>query len=774
MAALAAGLFLDAGQARAQTAQAETMPYIYLWGAPGTSGWGPVLQNHASQVVRWWVDPEDPEGIADFIVSVADTQVTNGHTDDDNVSILLQNFGVWMWAEKPLTGDWVPSNAMLTFVEEADGVNVEWVDPDPQNKPQDWRLLRSLQPWAVAGRANVKAWMQQFVDRYDLLIGWAGAPVPHRFHFDSEVYFGLFGDANATRVLEAIAKDPRWHTVRVPGSKDYMVPSATDKTMQEMWMEACDRFQWGTASDPYPKLEDKIKRDENTDSDDNRKYFLWYGEICKRAVDGAMQECAYELIKDRWPSCKVSNYEHMNADGKPATFGWFTGRENTGGPIVGAPPPQVPQRKSVNGWVHFYKASTEHYWSDFVERDPSTNPPQEIRRSVWDVGPGRTKADFSSPVLYTPHNDQLIGRKNYYLPPTGPNGQNLNLRDAVMQNSRRNIEAILNTPGQDPSKIVPWVGAIGTPFFPWNAHQWTPEEMRDMLAMLRSKKVYEIIMWWNDQSGYPIPNWGVLRENLEWIYKPQLNLIRVASGTWLNPPPAPVPLNPPYDRLRYTLAVPGNHIEETVDVGSVSVGGVQQVVMTFRFGNLVGLGSHPVSLNLECGVNLGGEGPISEIRGFVYVWHPGINGAPGQWVLHTINDFGGGDPSFGFFAPINDAQPNIGYYETRRWFEQIPSSVNSAGDMDIKVVLQRTLTNHPFTAKFDLVQLVGAPAVNGASEGMAQGADFNHSQTTESYDAAAFMAAYAAGAESADFNNDGVVNGDDLTAFNAAFVAGPP
>ncbi len=81
---------------------------------------------------------------------------------------------------------------------------------------------------------------------------------------------------------------------------------------------------------------------------------------------------------------------------------------------------------------------------------------------------------------------------------------------------------------------------------------------------------------------------------------------------------------------------------------------------------------------------------------------------------------------------------------------------------------------HPFTSRFDLVQLVGQQDTNQPAEGQEQGADFNHSQTTESYDVAAFMAAYAAGAESADFNNDGVVNGDDLTAFNAAFVAGPP
>jgi hypothetical protein len=287
-----------------------------------------------------------------------------------------------------------------------------------------------------------------------------------------------------------------------------------------------------------------------------------------------------------------------------------------------------------------------------------------------------------------------------------------------------------------------------------------------MLAMLRAKRTPEIIIWWGDGGINPlVPDWPTMKAIMDHVYKPQLNQIRVLTGACTNCPTPPA--TPHVDRLRYTLREPTDANLEYVQVASSNVD-PPQVALRLTFGGMDGWVGN-VTLNFEGSVNLGELGSIEEMRGQVYVW----NGH--TWQLVPIDDYpGSADSGFGFFAPINPAgDPNAGWYETRRTWENIPKYVVN-GNMDIKIVLQRTTSLHPFTSRFDLVQLVGQQDANSPAEGQEQGADFNHTQTTESYDVAAFMSAYAAGAEAADFNNDGVVNADDLTAFSAAFAAGPP
>jgi len=753
VAALAASMFLDAvGTAKAQSLypDPEEVPDIYTWDAP-SGGWPTGLQPHVSQMVREYVNigpgysQQQAINAADAIETAATLQIAAGTTSSSRVCILLQHFGSWVGKDQSS-----PHDHQLSFIDETDAVDVVWFN---NQQPFNYRYLQSLQPWCVVGRGKVKAWMEWFLEAYD-------GPTPQRFHFDTEEFFWPFfdGSENAIRILEAVYNDDRWDTVPVPGSKDYLVPSAGDKTMALMYEEAQARFTWPDVPLIHPGA---VKRDEPPDSDANRKYYIWYREVCKRAFDASMEECAYSLIKDKWPNCKVSNYEHMTVDGKVDTFGWYTGIPDTGQPVnSNLPPPLQPMRTSVRGMTNFFDEGWTHWWSDFIEKDPATQ--SVIRPSVWTVYASATKADFSSPFLYPPtwlqYNHPTSIRYNYYLPPP----QDLTAISATLQNARREVESIINTPGGSPSKVVPWVSAPGTEW--WDgAYIWTADDLRDVLAMLRAKKTEEIIIWWPDETLYPY--WPDFLDTLDGVYKPQLNLIRVLTGTCTNCPPYPTAI--PVDRLRYTLRENDASQAEYVQVDASGTDPQQAVIRLLFDGMSYTLGNKVV-LNLECSITSSLQNDLADVRGQIYAW----DGT--TWRLLPIDDYPNDpDNGFGFFAPVNPDAPNAGWTETRRTWECLDKFVVN-GKMEIKIVLQRTASTAPFTARFDLVQLVDQDFTEAPAESMAQGADHDHSQMVESYDVASFMTAYAAGAEAADFNNDGVVNADDLTAFNAAFVAGPP
>lgn len=701
----------------------ENRPYFYLWDAPtGVALPIPGM----SQMVRgsandYWT----AEGLAQTLAVAADDQVIAGATDPNHICIVLTGFG-----EKT-------SGSLAHFFDPADEITPEpvWINnqrpsgPPGSANPAD---MPYLQPWMGAGRTKVHQWMVDFIAEYRRVNG----RTPHRFHFDFERHLTSSGSTNWTRILYALPLDPRW------GGPTALVVPGYGMTMEQLYAVAKDKFGW------QGELRDALSIVESPHSDQNRPYYLWYTEICERALDAVMYECAYDLIQHHtpgWENVLVSNYADCKMDGKLDSFGWYTGRAHTLGPPH-PEPPLIPTRLSNHGWSW----GDYYWWNDFIERDQGGNI---VRRSLYATEPGTASGDFSAPELYPVFPGHFApDRKQYYLYDWPQETRS----SAMLSVARRQVESILNSPGGDPTKIAPWVPSPGTP--PWHATSSYPQppeshqtEFRRLLAMLRAKKIPEILLWWDVDPQFAfIPPWSSMLQIMEQVYHPHILTAEVLSGTAQYTVLA--------DQLRYTFRGPQSTEIATIQSGPSST--VKHVVALKVTYNDFGSNTGAQVLNLECSISP----PLDSIagtRGRIYVWNP----ASSDWQGVPIQDYPlpADQYEFGFFAPAND-DTDGGWFETRRSFI-VPLLKKPDGTMDIKIVFTRPNTTG-FTVKFDLAQLVGAPDVLGDPDtGSAQGGDFDYSSSVDFTDLNAFLAAFAIGGTQADVNNDGVVDPLDFVVF---------
>ena len=411
-------------QAHAQPAvPGQPRPYFYLWGIPANGASDPLFTSYASQMVRVYAN----QGAAAAALDAAIEQeqlINTGLTDPGHTCIVLQNFGQYAPSIDPYS----------SFLHAADAISPAPVwDPIPQ---PDSPLLY-IQPWIVNGRVQADLWMNIFLTNYDAERVARNLPAPARFHFDTELYLAGCCSLNHVRILAAASLDSRWHQELVPGSKDYLLPSTGDKTMAEMYEEAKLVFDdWDDLPLYHPTLPHALNFDEDSQDDQNRRYTLWYAEICQRAVDAALNESAYSQIKAQYPACKVSNYEHADMDGHTDTFGWYTGRADTGAPVThGAPPTLQPMRQCIRGATSLGPSGEWYYWSDFVDTTRD-------RPSLWFTSGAATSGDFSAPVLYPPnpqHNPKDPKRNNHPNRPTTDRGH------IAHHNRRRAVESVHGT-----------------------------------------------------------------------------------------------------------------------------------------------------------------------------------------------------------------------------------------------------------------------------------------------------------------------------------------
>ncbi len=724
----------------------ESPPYVYLWDAPD-GGWEGLLEGRASQIVRVKLgDYESADEVAEAIIGAAVEQIESGLTAPDRICILLQHFGE----------DWVLGTGN-------EGASFYHVDDKPDPPPGNWppntpEDVKWMNPWMNHARPLAKAWMEEFIEWYKAYAAAAELEYdPIRFAFDSEVKQAGCCSLYFTSQFRAVVEDDRWFTEEVPGSDGMLGVFEGDKTMAGLWADAVDEFGW----DANPV--NAIEWDEEPNDELNRKYFLWYYEICQRAVDAAMKETAYDVIHRSTTGtppgfgtgCKVSNYGDFNADGKLDRFGWYTGRhhESTGEAQLDA------RYLAARGATNFYETGSKHYWNDYTISDD--------HRSLWLTSPGVSSGDFSAPALYQySEHHNASGRLNYYLPPDFYPYQQTDPSMIMLQNGRRWIESILNSPGGDPSKVVPWIGAISNEV-PWTTYDATIEDLRDALALLaRAKRIGEIIVWWpNEQYTY----WDDIHDVFDWVYTPQIESCALVTGSCY----PSCPMEP--DRIRYTVREEDPD-DDVIEIISTPVGNNWLVELKVTYDHLDEFPTQGMALllNLECAVDPY-EGDADDIRGDILVWHPtGGQGGTGAWMEMPIDDFtSAGDKGFGFFAPSYPDDEDFDWFETRRQFDVEPLGVDD-GDVEVKLVLRRPYTDgdHHFRARFDLAQLIEWPA-EATESSVAQGADFDHSKEVTPGDFASFLSAYALGKPSADFNNDGQLTTDDMIGFGAAYN-GPP
>jgi hypothetical protein len=256
---------------------------------------------------------------------------------------------------------------------------------DPNSVPPPGSSLPFQQPWMTHGRLKVKTWMEEFLVAYSARTynnGTANVPlpVPARFHFDSEVSISTCCDVNYTRILRAVALDNRWGTTPVPGFGT--------STMADLYDAAQGLYNW-----PDVPITFALDPDFGPTDDANKHYFIWYWDVCERALDAAMNELAYEVIRDHFDQAAtiplISNYADVDTNGQPATFGWFS-VPNYSNPTW--PFGVVPEREWFNGSIVSGGSGAQ-----YLLVDPYTSG----NKLNWSTASGTVSGDLSSPVLYT-------------------------------------------------------------------------------------------------------------------------------------------------------------------------------------------------------------------------------------------------------------------------------------------------------------------------------------------------------------------------------------
>ena len=242
-------------------------------------------------LVRVLVDVfETPEACADHVVDA----ILHRGLEHEQIAILLQHFGMGDGGSKD-TG-WPNPPAPALFWHWCDGLR--HVEPHGTPEQQACETLGQTDaspnwwqtPWMSHGIAESRAWMERFIARYqERQAANPAIPDPSRFHFASE-YHSTSRRVWHTREFHAMKSDPRWNSEPIPGYDG--------KTLAELYAEA-----GSPTVDPTRRSWQQP----------NLEWTSWYEGIGIQSADAAMNEAAYEPIRQAWPAAKSSNWRTSDA-----------------------------------------------------------------------------------------------------------------------------------------------------------------------------------------------------------------------------------------------------------------------------------------------------------------------------------------------------------------------------------------------------------------------------------------------------------------------------
>jgi len=240
---------------------------------------------HVIEMVRVSVHYLDGRTAADEVCDI----IRERRLRSGEICILLQGFGEG--GGDPDGKKWHVKGQTPLFL--------HWEDGLAQHTTEYWYYT----PWCRRGIDVSRAWMQDFITRYKARqLADQSIPDPSRFHFDSEggvrVTWRPFA---ALKAFDAMVNDPRWSGEVLPGVR---------KTMAQLYDEA------GRPS--YDPDQEWYRRP-------NHEWSIWYQGLGIEISDAAMNEAAYTLIRDAWPSARSSNYRTAT------TFDGVDGRFDTDG-----------------------------------------------------------------------------------------------------------------------------------------------------------------------------------------------------------------------------------------------------------------------------------------------------------------------------------------------------------------------------------------------------------------------------------------------------------
>jgi hypothetical protein len=396
-------------------------------------------------------------------------------------------------------------------------------------------------------------------------------PPPNRFHLDNETH-----DSMSYR----LSKNDLWMLYTLAKSKDlyptnslynywnndtlYKVPG-TGKTLQQLYAEAVTAHSGlpGDILDDVAGLQQTLA----PDADANRPFMLWYADVCRQARNAVMTNCYYGVVKNYWQNCKVSNYDDGKTDGVVDKTGWFM--DTPGTKVDNTYPTRQANNQLPRGWTSNNENLAGRYWDEI--------------NGTWDVHRTYCSADMSSPVTYKigtgdhlghagnpgyGDHEETDGSGTFLVPNKGAQQPNLYIRmlssneqewltvpetadETTLRLVRHRLESCMKSNNEvHKTEIVPWVAMA-------HEERQSPKYARDLMAMLRSHKVPEIIVFSGrnldintpEQRGAAATNWRDTQPLIDQVYSPYIWDFGINHGV------IPVPNNWANDpaRLEYTF-----------------------------------------------------------------------------------------------------------------------------------------------------------------------------------------------------------------------------
>ncbi len=129
------------------------------------------------------------------------------------------------------------------------------------------------------------------------------------------------------------------------------------------------------------------------------------------------------------------------------------------------------------------------------------------------------KADLQAPVFYQAAEEHDPGHTE-------------SVWETTMRVHRDNLDAIIGSlGGSDASEITPWIPNISVTL---EGHEVDKDDMRELLTMLRGRKVQEYIVWQNDQvggDGVDTDDWNALKDVINQVWMYQISSASATTGT---------------------------------------------------------------------------------------------------------------------------------------------------------------------------------------------------------------------------------------------------
>ncbi len=385
-----------------------------------------------------------PEDAADGVVS----QIRDRGLRPGEIGIVLQNFGMGgghprdSQVEGPaLFAHWCDALAHRPRSTEAELQCIRAADRDAS--PRWWDT-----PWMTHGIAESRAWMTRFVERYrEHQAQDPSLPDPDRFHFDTEERVVVYRKSSVRDFL-AIMEDDRWDSEPLPGFGG--------RTLAELYADA------GSPG---------IRASARFAARPNHEWAIWYGGVLDTVADAAMNEAAYAVVRDAWPSALSSNY---------GTSARYDGKG-------------TPRRVAGHS------------------------------RRPWLRYATRAFGDLQAPVLYFPN--ETFHRRGETPQEAAVRWGALKVNANVFSydGPHADVTPWIHLVGQE-------VGGRGRV-----SMDVTEDMMRDMMIMLRAHGVREMMLWSDDGTQDDFSSWRSLLRVIDQVWQPRIAAADMVTGEAVTP-----------------------------------------------------------------------------------------------------------------------------------------------------------------------------------------------------------------------------------------------